>query len=178
MGLLLLIISCSFKKGCFIKPTKATTAQGFWGFAKEGAHSKVEVMSVRLLVAEDHILMRHSLTLVLGREPGWEVVGEASDGGTAVRLALALEPDVVVMDVALPQVNGVDATRRILEQRPQTHIVALSIRSSKRCAAQMLRAGARAYVLKDDGPEELVLAIQIVRKGRIYLSLGIDPCDS
>jgi two-component system, NarL family, response regulator NreC len=133
---------------------------------------------VRLLVAEDHILMRRSLTQVLRGEPGWEVVGEASDGGAAVHLALTLEPDVIVMDVAMPQVNGVDATRRILEQCPRIHIVALSVRSAKCYAAQMLRAGARGYVLKDDGPEELILAIRTVRTGRLYLSLGIDFCDS
>jgi len=114
---------------------------------------------------------------VLRHEPDLEVVGEAPDGDSAVRLAADLEPDVVVMDVAMPEVNGIEATRRILERRPQTCIIGLSVHSSRNYAAQMLRAGARAYVLKDGGLEELVRALQIVHQGRIYLSREIDAFD-
>ena len=114
---------------------------------------------------------------MLRHEPDLEVVGEAPDGDSAVRLATDLEPDVVVMDVAMPEINGIEATRRILERRPQTHIIGLSVHSSRNYAAQMLRAGARAYVLKDGGVEELVRAMQIVHQGRIYLSLEIDAFD-
>lgn len=133
---------------------------------------------MRVLVVDDHAVMRESLTQVLRHEPDLDVVGEATDGCSAIRLALELEPDVVIMDVAMPQVNGIDATRRILERRPRIRIIGLSVHSSKRYAAQMLRAGARAYVLKDGGMEELIQALQVVCRGRIYLSLGIDNGDS
>lgn len=133
---------------------------------------------MRVLVAEDHAVMRRSLTQVLEHEPELDVVGEATDGSAAVQLALELEPDVIIMDVAMPRVDGIDATRQILEHQPRIRIIGLSVHSSRRYAAQMLRAGARAYVLKDGGMEELIKAMQVVRKGRIYLSLGIDACDS
>jgi DNA-binding NarL/FixJ family response regulator len=122
--------------------------------------------------------MRRSLAQVLECEPDVDVVGEAPDGGAAVQLAADLEPDVVVMDVGMPQVNGVDATRRILAQCPRIRVIGLSVHSSRDYAARMMRAGARAYVLKDGGGEELLAALQVVRQGRIYLSLGIDSCGS
>ena len=139
---------------------------------------KRRAVGVRVLVVDDHAAMRRSVAQVLECEPGVDVIGEASDGGAAVRLAVDLEPDIVVMDVRMPRVNGVDATRRILQQCPRTRVIGLSVHSSREYAAQMMRAGAWVYVLKDGGGEELIAALQVVRKGRIYLSLGINSCGS
>jgi DNA-binding NarL/FixJ family response regulator len=118
--------------------------------------------------------MRQSLTHVLESESGVQVVGEAPDGDAAVRLAECLHPDIVIMDVILPALSGIDATRLILQQQPKTIVIALSVHDCAAYALKMLRAGARAYVLKDGGPEELVRAMHATRHGRTYLSSGIE----
>ena len=115
-------------------------------------------MGVRVLVVDDHAAMRRSLTQVLESESGVSVVGEATNGDAAIQLTERLRPDVVVMDVIMPALNGIEATRRILQQSPQTIIIALSVHECAMYAVRMLRAGARAYVLKDGGAEELVRA--------------------
>ncbi len=135
-------------------------------------------MSVRVLVVDDHAAMRQSLTQVLESESGVKVVGEAPDGNTAIRLAARLRPDIIVMDVIMPALNGIDATRRILEQFPRMIVIALSVHDCGMYAVRMLQAGARAYVLKDGGAEELVRAMQAARKGRTYLSSGIEGLNS
>jgi len=130
-----------------------------------------------VLIADDHAAMRRSLTQVLESESGVRVVGEAPDGDVAIQLARELHPDVVVMDVIMPCVDGIDATRQILRQCPETIVIGLSVHDSGAYAARMLQAGARAYVLKDGGAEELVSALRATRTGHTYLSSGIEGLD-
>jgi DNA-binding NarL/FixJ family response regulator len=121
--------------------------------------------------------MRQGLTQALASEPEFEVVGEAADGVAAVELAKKLRPDLIVMDVVLPRLNGIDATRQISKDLPQAVIIGVSVYPSRGYAARMLEAGARAYVLKDSGPEDLLRAIRAVRTGQTYLSPGIEDLD-
>jgi len=126
-------------------------------------------MRVRILIADDHKIVREGLRNLLQKEKDVEVVAEASDGNTAVQKALELRPDVVIMDVAMPGLNGVEATRKITE-RSNIKVVALSMHSDKRFITAMLKAGASAYLLKDCAFEELVSAIRTVTADQTYLS--------
>ncbi|MBI5686681.1 MAG: response regulator transcription factor [Verrucomicrobia bacterium] len=126
-------------------------------------------MKTRVLLVDDHKIMREGLRSLLAVTPGVEVVGEAGDGRTAVQLALKLTPDVVVMDIGMPDLNGVDATRQIKARAPQTKVIALSLHSDERFIAGMFKAGASGYLLKDGAFEELAHAIRTVAAGHIYL---------
>ena len=127
-------------------------------------------MSTRILLADDHRMMRDGLRTILEAEPGLEVVGEAVNGRTAVELARELMPDVVVMDIAMSDMNGIEATRRIVADNPEVKIVALSTYADRRYVLEMLDAGASGYVVKAAACEELVQAISIVARGKSYLS--------
>ncbi|MCX6899780.1 MAG: response regulator transcription factor [Verrucomicrobia bacterium] len=126
-------------------------------------------MKTRVLLADDHKIMREGLRSLLAVTPGVEVVGEASDGRTAVQLVLKLMPDVVVMDIGMPDLNGVDATRQIKTRAPRTKVIALSLHSDERFIAGMFKAGASGYLLKDGAFEELAHAIRTVADGHTYL---------
>lgn len=126
-------------------------------------------MRVKILIADDHKIVREGLCNLLQKEKDIEVVAEASDGNTAVQKALELHPDVVIMDVAMPGLNGVEATRKITA-RSNIKVVALSMHSDKRFVTAMLKAGASAYLLKDCAFEELVSAIRTVAADQTYLS--------
>lgn len=127
----------------------------------------------KVLLADDHKIVRDGLRSLLEQQPDMRVVGEASDGEAAVRMALDLKPDVVVMDIGMPESNGIESTRRIMRDLPETRIVALSMHSDRQFVSGMLSAGAMAYLLKDSAFEELVSAIDSVMRGRVYLSEGV-----
>lgn len=128
---------------------------------------------LRILLADDHKIVRDGLRALLDAQPGFRVVGEAEDGRTAVEMTLELHPDVVVMDIGMPGLNGIDATGRVTLERSDTKVIALSMHADRRFVAEMLRAGASGYLVKDSAFEELVGAIRAVTEGRVYLSQGI-----
>lgn len=126
-------------------------------------------MKVRIMLADDHKIIRDGLKSMLAKEAGMDVVAEADDGRTAVRLACELKPDVVVMDVGMPELNGIEACRQILDRLPHVKVIALSMHSDRRFVAEMLKAGASGYLLKDCAFDELAVAIRSVMSGRPYL---------
>ncbi|MGA3159517.1 MAG: response regulator transcription factor, partial [Steroidobacteraceae bacterium] len=126
--------------------------------------------STRLLVVDDHGIVREGLTLLLEREPGFQVVGTAATSEQAVAAALRLKPDVIVMDLAIPELGGIDATARILKRLSHTHIVVLSASQSSEHVFRALRAGAVGYVVKGAASTDLVLAVRAASIGERYLS--------
>jgi DNA-binding NarL/FixJ family response regulator len=127
----------------------------------------------RVLLADDHKILRQGLRTLLEQEKDIQIVGEADNGRSSVKLTSELAPDVVIMDVAMPDLNGIDATRRITEAGPRTRVLALSMHSDGRYVRGMLQAGARGYILKDCAAEELTHAIRTVMAGQIYVSPGV-----
>jgi DNA-binding NarL/FixJ family response regulator len=130
-------------------------------------------MSHRIVLADDHKILREGIRALLESQPGLTVVGEADNGRTAVAMAKDLMPDVVVLDIGMPELNGVEAARRMIHENPRLRIIALSMHSDRRFVSEMLKAGASAYLLKDGAFEELVEAIEAVTAGNVYLSPGI-----
>ena len=126
----------------------------------------------RLLLADDHAVLRDGLRAIL-RDAGFEVVGEASDGHEAIRLCEELRPDIAVVDIAMPLLNGIDAARQMLKVSPETKIIALSMYAENRYVLACLRAGIVGYVIKSMAGSKLIEAIHAVRKGEIYLSPGV-----
>jgi two-component system response regulator NreC len=127
-------------------------------------------MSIRVLIADDHKIMLAGLRSLLEKQTDFEVVGEADNGRKAVQMAQEKTPDVVVMDVSMPDLNGIEATMQIIESLPKTRVIALSMHSDKRFVMGMLRAGASGYLLKDCASQELANAIVQVAGGKKYLS--------
>ncbi len=127
-------------------------------------------MSIKIILADDHKIIREGLRALLEKNPDMEVAAEAQDGLTTVRLAKKLLPDIVIMDIGMPDMNGIDATRQIITETKDIRIIALSMHSDRRFVLQMLKAGASGYLLKDSAFEELALAIQTVMSGQPYLS--------
>jgi DNA-binding NarL/FixJ family response regulator len=133
-------------------------------------------VDIKVLVADDHPAVRRGLVRGFQLEMGMVVVGEAGDGVAAVQLARQLAPDVVIMDVEMPNLDGISATRQITADCPLVRVVGLSSHTSKAYVDGMLRAGARAYVLKDDDFEDLVSAVKTVFAGSTYLSPQARAC--
>jgi DNA-binding NarL/FixJ family response regulator len=130
-------------------------------------------MSIRILLADDHRILREGLRSLLAQQTDITVVGEASDGDTAVTLARELRPDIVIMDVVMPGLGGVEATRRIRAELRDTKVIGLSMHADRRFVSEMLRAGALGYLVKDSAFEELNLAVRTVMQDRPYLSAAI-----
>ena len=130
-------------------------------------------MAIRILIAEDHHIVREGLRALLAEEKNIEVTAEASNGHEALERVREIKPEIVIMDVAMPEVNGIEATRQIRAESPDTRVIALSMHSDRRFVVEMLRAGARGFVLKHAAFEELVTAIDSVYNGNTYLSSSI-----
>lgn len=130
-------------------------------------------MNVRLVLADDHAMMREGLKSLIGKETDFSVVGEADNGKATVELARKAAAHVVIMDVAMPDLNGIEATRQLLRVNPNIKVVALSGHANREFVREMLKAGASAYVLKSRAYEELVRAIREVMKGKKYLSSDV-----
>jgi DNA-binding NarL/FixJ family response regulator len=130
-------------------------------------------MPIRILIADDHAMMRDGLRALLEKEKGFVVAAEAADGRSAVKKAGELPLDVIVMDVAMPGLNGIEATRRIVAAHPAVKVVGLSMHSHVRFIAEMLKAGASGYVLKESAFDELARAIRLVNASKKYLGRGV-----
>ena len=128
---------------------------------------------LRILLADDHDIVRRGLKDLLEQHVGWQVCAEASNGREAVELALQLHPDIVVMDVAMPELNGIEATRRLVAANAHAKVIALSMHKDSVYVREILRAGARGYLLKDSGAGDLVTAIRAVAGGESYLSPAV-----
>jgi two-component system, NarL family, response regulator NreC len=130
-------------------------------------------MSVRIILADDHKIVRDGLRSLLANQPGMNVIAEADNGRDTVRLARDLGPDLVIMDIGMPDLNGIDATRQITSELPNVKVIALSMHSDRRFVVQMFRAGASGYLLKDCAFEELTRAVGAVLKNQTYLSPAV-----
>jgi two-component system, NarL family, response regulator NreC len=128
---------------------------------------------IRILLADDHAVVRQGFKMILGAQSDMEIVGEAGNGREAVELAESLKPDIVVMDVAMPELNGIEATRRLSTSSPHTRVVALSMHKDNVYIREILRAGARGYLLKDSVAADVVNAIRAVARGESYLSPAV-----
>ncbi len=127
-------------------------------------------MGIRILLADDHQILREGLAALLEKQPGFEVAGQAADGRTAVQLARELKPEIIIMDIGLPELNGIEATRQIVAEVPGVKIIALSMHGDRHFVKGMLTAGASGYLLKYSASQELLRAIEAVKAGQVYLS--------
>ena len=125
---------------------------------------------MRILIADDHAVVRFGLKTILGREEGWEVVGEAASGAEALALALQLQPDIAVLDINMPGMSGLDALKAIRERLPATRVVILTLHYSTQWIQEIRRAGAKGYVTKSDADRDLVAAVAAVAAGRSYFT--------
>lgn len=129
--------------------------------------------SIRILLADDHTVVRKGLRLLLESQPGFTVVADAADGRETIRLAEQHQPEVIVMDVAMPGLNGIEAARQISAKHPHIAIVFLSMHSDEGYVLKALKAGARAYLLKDSAEYDLIAAIKAVNEGKAFFSPAI-----
>jgi DNA-binding NarL/FixJ family response regulator len=127
-------------------------------------------MPIRILLADDHAIVRHGLSQSIQREKDMEVIGQAENGISTVEMVRELSPDIVIMDISMPDLNGMEATREIIRDFPQVKVIGLSMHSAKKFITEMFKAGASAYLLKDCKFEELAEAIRTVMSGKSYIS--------
>lgn len=125
---------------------------------------------INILIVDDHEFIRQGLRAVIEKQPGWEVVAEAGNGREAIALAEQHEPDVVVMDVSMPDLNGLEATAQLIRSRPQTKVLVLSMHDSEQIIREVLACGARGYILKSDAGRDLVTAIDTLTEGRPFFT--------
>ena len=130
-------------------------------------------MGIRVLLADDHDVVRAGIRGILERQHGIEVVGEADNGREAIELARSLVPDLVLMDIGMPDLNGLEATRQIVAFNPKIRVVVISMHSTRQFVSEVLKAGASGYVLKNTASREVPLAVAAVNEGKVYLSPGI-----
>ncbi len=130
-------------------------------------------MRIKILLVDDHAVMRDGLTALIQMEPDWELVGAVENGREAIAQVAGSRPHIVVMDIAMPDMNGIEATRRIVRDWPQTRVVALSFHQEAHFVREMLRAGAAGYIHKESAFKELSQAIREISKGRVYLSPAV-----
>ncbi|MGA3193939.1 MAG: response regulator transcription factor [Terriglobales bacterium] len=127
-------------------------------------------MSFRIFLADDHEVVRRGLCALLKTQPDWEICGEAGNGREAVEKVLDLNPDVVILDVGMPDLNGLEATRQLIKARPQTRILVLTLHDSDQLVQEALNAGARGFLLKSDAARDLVTAVEALRNNKIYFT--------
>ncbi len=130
-------------------------------------------MGIRIVLADDHAIVRDGLSRAFQQEEDMEIVGQAGDGPSAVERARELLPDIVVMDINMPNLNGIEATREIRREAPGVRVIALSVNAAKPCIKEVFRAGACAYLIKNCEFEELTRAVRTVAEGKIYVSPSI-----
>src|SRR5579862_6212307 len=131
-------------------------------------------MKLRILIADDHELVRRGLCSLLQSREGWEICGDAKDGREAVDKARQLKPDVVILDVGMPNLNGLAATRQLLQQQPQLKIIVLTITDSHQVIREALDAGARGFVLKSDAARDLVSVLEALERTRMFFTPGLN----
>lgn len=129
--------------------------------------------AVRILLADDHTLVREGLRKILEAQPGWEVIGEAADGRQAVRLAIDLKPDVVIMDLAMPQLSGVEAIQQIARRLASTRVLVLSMHADEVYVTRAIRAGAHGYLLKDSAGDDLLRAVAALVQHKSFFSPAV-----
>jgi DNA-binding NarL/FixJ family response regulator len=127
-------------------------------------------MALRILVVDDHAVVRRGVRALLESHEGWEVCGEATTGREAVEQSRRLRPDVIVMDLSLPQLNGLEATRQILKEAPDSEVLVLTMHHSEELARDFLEAGARGYLLKSDADQNLIAAVDSLRQHKPFLT--------
>jgi DNA-binding NarL/FixJ family response regulator len=127
-------------------------------------------MPLRIVVADDHEVVRRGLCALLRNQPEWEVCGEAGDGREAVEKVLTLKPDVVILDIGMPNLNGLEATRQILKTNPRIKVLVLTLHDSDQVVQEVLNAGARGFLLKTDAARDLVAAVEALRRGKTYFT--------
>jgi two-component system response regulator NreC len=128
---------------------------------------------LRILLGDDHTLLRQGLRKILQERPDWEVVAEAGDGRDAVRQALAVQPDIAILDIGMPLMNGIEATRQIVRRRPDIHVLILSMHANEAYIIQALKAGARGYLLKDSADIDLIRGVAVVASGKSFFSPAV-----
>src|SRR6266513_346295 len=127
-------------------------------------------MALRIFVADDHEVVRRGICSLLTSHSGWEICGEASDGREAVEKVAHLKPDIVILDIGMPSLNGIEATRQILHNDPRQKIAILSVMESEQVIHEALKAGARAYISKSDGARDLIVAIEALQQNETYFN--------
>lgn len=164
------------------EPVRIVLPKGSYVPRFEGAASAIGATSgvdpsrrstLTIVLVDDHVMLRRGLRVLLDSEPDFRVVGEADDGSSSMGLVRSLKPNIVVMDISMPGMNGMEAANLLCSEHPETGFVALSVHAGRRFVANMLRAGVRGYVLKESAPEELVTAIRAVSQGQTYLSPSV-----
>jgi two-component system, NarL family, response regulator NreC len=127
----------------------------------------------KILLADDHVLVRQGFKMILSAQSDFEIVGEAGNGREVLELAQKLQPDLVIMDVTMPELNGIEATRRLSDVAPRARVLALSMHKDAVYVREILRAGARGYLLKDSADADLIAAVRSIAKGEAWLSPAV-----